>query len=84
MMWQISTISVSKIPCVEVGNHQGGEVILVFFRFGTQVGHIHIALCVAGAGHGGEAAWMADAGLVPCADAGISTLLRCPCPMLSR
>ena len=41
--------------CGRVGNHQGGKVILVFFRFGTQVGHIHIALCVAGAGHSGKA-----------------------------
>ena len=40
--------------CGRVGNHQGGEVIPVFFRFGAQVVHIHIALCVAGAGHGSK------------------------------
>ena len=69
--------------CGRVGNHQGGEVIPVFFRFGAQVVHIHIALCVAGAGHGSKSRLDGRSRLVPCADAGISILLRCPCPILS-
>jgi hypothetical protein len=38
--------------CGRVGDHQGGEVILVFFRFGTQVVHVYISLLVACAGDG--------------------------------
>ena len=37
-----------------VGYHQGGEFILVGFRFGAQVVHVHVALGVAGAGDGSE------------------------------
>ena len=37
-----------------VGNHQRGKAVLVLFGFGAEVGHVNVALFVAGAGNGGE------------------------------
>ena len=41
--------------CRGIGDHQSGKVILVLFCFGAKVGHVYIALFVAGTSHGGEA-----------------------------
>jgi len=47
-----------------IGDHQGGEVVLVLLRFRAQVVQVHVAVVVAGGDDDLHAAITAEAGLV--------------------
>ena len=63
-----------------VGDHQGGEIVLVLLGLGFQVCDFDVAVRIAATGTTFNPATTALAGLVPCAETGIRQTLRCASP----